>query len=135
MTLRVVARHAQGWNTFLMPREDYQLLLGALEQHCEKANRDHRDIRKSLACSLVIDTNPAKLEEKLGLVAKQRNTTPEEVRRRTLVGTPDDVANQVLNAAEQGVDHIILGIRAPYPEDDLSLFAREVIPRVRKAGR
>jgi alkanesulfonate monooxygenase SsuD/methylene tetrahydromethanopterin reductase-like flavin-dependent oxidoreductase (luciferase family) len=134
MTLRVVARHAQGWNTFLMPREDYQLLLGALEQLCDKARRDPGDIRKSLACSVVIDTDSSKLDAKLAEIARQRNTTPDQVRQRTLVGTPDDVANQVLGLAEQGVDHIILSIRSPYPTDELSLFAREVIPRVRKAG-
>ena len=134
LTLRLVARHADGWNTFLQPREDYALLLGALEQHCEKAGRDPGNIRKSLACSLVIDTDSAKLEEKMAAVARARNMTADQVRGRTLIGTPDDVANQVLGLAEQGVDHIILSIRAPYPEDDLSLFARDVIPRVRSAG-
>lgn len=134
LTLGVVARHADGWNTFLMPREDYQLLLGALERHCDKAGRDPANIRRSLACSLVIDADSAKLDEKLAAIARQRNATPDQVRQRTLVGTPDDVAAQVLGLAEQGVDHIILSVRAPYPLDDLSLFAREVIPRVRKAG-
>jgi len=134
LTLRVVARHADGWNTFLMPREDYQILLGALEQHCDKAGRDPDTIRKSLACSLVIDTDSAKLDDKLAAVARARGSTPDQVRSRTLVGTPDEVSNQVLSLAEQGVDHIILSIRAPYPEDDLTLFAREVIPRVRRAG-
>ncbi len=134
LTLKVVANQADGWNTFLMPRENYQILLGALERHCAKAGRDPASIRKSLAASLVIDTNPARLDEKLAAVARQRSTTPEQLRARTLVGTPDDVANQVLGLAEQGVDHIILGVRAPYPEDDLALFAREVIPKVRAAG-
>ncbi len=134
LTLRVVARHADGWNTFLGPREDYQLLLGALEQHCDKAGRDPATVRKSLAASLVIDTDSAKLDAKLATIARQRNTTADQLRARTLVGTPDDVAAQVLGLAEQGVDHVILSIRAPYPHDDLSLFAREVIPRVRRAG-
>ena len=134
LTLRVVARHADGWNTFLQPREDYQILLGALEQHCDKAGRDPASVRKSIAASVVIDADPTRLDEKLAAAARGRNTTPDELRKRTLVGSPDDVANQVLGLAEQGVDHVILSIRAPYPEDDLSLFAREVIPRVRKAG-
>jgi F420-dependent oxidoreductase-like protein len=134
LTLRVVARHADGWNTFLAPREDYQLLLGALERHCEKAGRDPAVIRKSLAAPLVIDTDPGKLDAKLGNVARQRNTTPEAVRTRTLVGTPADIAAQLLGLADQGVDHVILSVRAPYPDDDLVLFAREVIPRVRAAG-
>jgi F420-dependent oxidoreductase-like protein len=135
LTLKVVANRADGWNTFLMPREDYQILLGALERHCAKAARDPATIRKSLAASLVIDTNPARLDAKLAAVARQRSTTPEQLRTRALVGTPDDIASQVLGLAEQGVDHVILGVRAPYPEDDLALFAREVIPRVRAAGR
>ncbi len=134
LTLRVVARHAQGWNTFLMAREDYQLLLGALEGHCERAGRNPEDIRKSLAASLVIDLNPGRLQAKLDAVARQRNQTPEQVRQRTLIGTPDDIASQLLGLAEQGVDHIILSIRHPYPHDDLRLFASEVIPKVRRAG-
>lgn len=135
LTLKVVAKHADGWNTFMSPREEYQLLLGALERHCERAGRDPGTIRKSIAASLVIDTNAAKLEEKLARIARQRSTTPEEMRKRTLAGTPDEVASQVLGLAEQGVDHLILSLRAPYPLDDLSLFGREVIPAVRKAGR
>jgi F420-dependent oxidoreductase-like protein len=134
LTLRVVARHADGWNTFLAPREDYQLLLGALERHCEKASRDPSTVRKSLAASLVIDSDPAKLDAKLAEVGRQRNMTPDQVRGRTLVGTPGDIAGQILGLAEQGVDHVILSVRAPYPDDDLTLFAREVIPRVRAAG-
>ena len=134
LTLRAVARHADGWNTFLQPREDYTQLLGALEKHCETAGRDPSTIRKSLAAPLVIDTGPAKLEAKLGAVAKARAGTPEEVRKRALVGTPDEIAAQVASLGELGVDHVILSLRAPYDHEELALFAREVIPAVRKAG-
>lgn len=82
----------------------------------------------------MIDTDPAKLEMKLAEVAEQRGTTPEEVRKRALVGTPDDLAAQIASLGELGVDHIILSLRAPYNHDELMLFAREVIPAVRKAG-
>lgn len=134
LTLRVVARHAQGWNTFMGPREDYQLLLGALERHCAKAGRDPASVRRSIAASLVIDTDPARLQQKLETIARQRAATAEAIRSRTLFGTPDDVASQLAGLAEQGVDHVILSIRAPYPHDDLVLFAREVVPKVRAAG-
>ncbi len=82
----------------------------------------------------MIDTDPGKLQAKLENVARQRNATVDAIRSRTLVGTPDDVAGQLERLAEQGVSHVILSIRAPYPHDDLTLFGREVIPRVRKAG-
>lgn len=133
LTLRAVARHADGWNTFLAPREDYTQLIGALERHCERAGRDPASIRRSLAASLVLDTDPARLEAKLARVASARGTDVDAIRQRTFVGTPDDVAGQILALAELGVDHIILSLRAPYDHDELSLFAREVVPAVRRA--
>lgn len=134
LTLRVVARHADGWNTFLMPREDYRLLVTALERHCERAGRDPASIRRSLAGQLVIGATSVEAEAKLEAVARQRRMTAEQARGRAFIGTPDDIANQLAGLAEQGVDHIIFSLRAPYPHDDLRLFAAEVVPRVRAAG-
>ncbi len=131
LTLRAVARHADGWNTFLQPREDYTELLGALEKHCEKLGRDPATIRKSLAAPLVIDTDPARLDAKLKQVAETRRSTPDDVRRRALIGTPDDIAAQLKSLEELGVDHVILSLRAPYNHDELALFGREVIPATR----
>ena len=131
LTLRAVARHADGWNTFLQPREDYTELLGALEKHCEKLGRDPATIRKSLAAPLVIDTDPARLDAKLKQVAETRRSTPDDVRRRALVGTPDDIAAQLKSLEELGVGHVILSLRAPYNHDELALFGREVIPATR----
>ena len=55
--------------------------------------------------------------------------------RASPIGLLDLTGQSVLlGLAEQGVDHVILSIRHPYPLDYLSLFAREVIPRVRRAG-
>ncbi|GAB4321923.1 MAG: LLM class F420-dependent oxidoreductase [Dehalococcoidia bacterium] len=134
LTLRVVARHADGWNTFLAPREDYRLLVAALERHCENAGRDPASVRRSLAGQLVISATAAEAQQKLERVAQQRRMTVEQARDRAFIGTPDDIANQLAGLAEQGVDHIILSLRAPYPHDDLRLFASEVIPKVRAAG-
>ena len=134
LTLRAVARYADGWNWFLGPREEYSALLRALEQHCEEARRNPAEIRRSLAAPLVIDTDPAKLEPKLAALAERNKLTPAEARQRALVGTPDEVAGQIAALGEMGVDHIILSLRAPYSHDELMLFAREVIPAVRKAG-
>lgn len=134
LTLRVVARHANGWNTFLAPREDYDLLVAALERHCDNAGRDPATIRRSLAGQLVISSTASEAQKKLERIAQQRRMTVEQARSRAFIGTPDDIANQLAGLAERGVDHIIFSLRAPYPHDDLRLFASDVIPRVRAAG-
>ena len=135
LTLRAIARHGDGWNTFLMPREDYSQLLGALERHCAAAGRDPASIRKSLAGQLAIGSDPAAVERRIEAIAKARGADVNDARQRTFAGTPDEIVNRILGLAEQGVDHIILGMRAPYDNDGLIQFAREVIPAVRAAGK
>ena len=131
LTPRAIACHPDGWNTFLQPREDYTELLGALEQHCEKLDRDPATIRTSLAATLVIDTDPARLDAKLSQVAEACRSTSDDVRRRALVGRPDDIVGQLKSFEELGLDHVILSLRAPYSHDELALFGREVIPATR----
>jgi len=51
----------------------------------------------------------------------------------TLVGTPDELADAFLAYKEIGVDQFIL---SGWPEvDEVAIFGREVIPRVRDAER
>ena len=63
----------------------------------------------------------------------------ELVRDRFLIGSPDEVAAEVLRYnRELGIDHLILGIHwLGMPQslvlDGIQLFAEEVIPRVRSA--
>ena len=79
----------------------------------------------------MIDTDPTRLEAKLSQVAEARRFSPDDVRRRSLVGTPDEIVGQLKSLEELGVDHIILSLRAPYNHDELALFGREVIPATR----
>ena len=45
VTLRHVAAEADGWNTFLMPVEEFDHKLDVLDAHCRDVGRDRSDIR------------------------------------------------------------------------------------------
>ena len=66
LTLRTVARHADGWNVWAMAREEYGLLLAALDRHCEQAQRDPASVRRSILTPFAI------AETSAGVAAKHR---------------------------------------------------------------
>ena len=132
LTLRVVAESADGWNTFLMPVEDYRRKLDALAGHCRAVGRDPRDIRKSLVLQAYLGTTEAEVQGRTERMARLRNTTAEILRRQAVVGTPEQAAEQLTPFVELGVGDFILGTRAPADRETLTLFIEQVAPLVRK---
>jgi len=131
LTLRVVARQADGWNTFLMPWTEYRRKLDALERHCLTERRDPATVERSLAGALVIG-DPKVLAGRADAIARNRGFPPDQLRERMFYGSPQEVAEQINTWAERGVSHFLFSTGAPYDYDAFSLFAQEVIPLFRK---
>ena len=132
LTLRVVAESADGWNTFLMPEEQYRHKLNVLAEHCRAVGRNPDDIRKSLVLQALIGRDQREIDERIASVAAARNTTPEALRRGAVVGTPEQAAEQVVALSKLGVGDFIVGARVPYDYATLELFIDRVAPLVRK---
>ncbi len=123
--LRLVAQYADWYN---LPGGDvarYARKLEVLRQHCAEVGRDYESIIKSYLVECVA-------------VAQD----PAEARRwaekspfcyhggAALVGTPEEVTEQLRAFARLGVRHFLLRFADfPHPEG-AQLFAREVIPRL-----
>lgn len=135
LTLKVVAQHADGWNTFMSPIEEYKHKLDVLEGHCQTVGRDPSTIRKSLAISAVVVEGGADIDAKVKALAAQRRSSVEELKRRLVVGSPEDCAEQLRPYVDLGVDLFILGMRPSgghnYDYGTLRLFAEQVMPLLR----
>jgi F420-dependent oxidoreductase-like protein len=131
LTLRVVAESADGWNTFLMPVEEYRHKLDVLADHCRAVGRDPREIRKSLVVQALIGTTEAEARERAERMARARATTVEALRGRALMGTPEQAAEQLMPYVALGVGDFIVGARAPADYAALELFINRVAPLVR----
>jgi alkanesulfonate monooxygenase SsuD/methylene tetrahydromethanopterin reductase-like flavin-dependent oxidoreductase (luciferase family) len=70
------------------------------------------------------------------LAADQSGRTPEDVRNRFVIGTPDEVAAGLQRIVDWGATHLICSLGAEmftlWSDSTLELFAHEVLPRVRK---
>lgn len=135
VTLRMVAQHADGWHSFGGPIEQYQHKLDVLAEHCRAVGRDPGDIRKSIGVGVIVGETEAEARE---AQARAGDTG----RRAPIVGTPEQVAEQLLPYVRLGVGDFLLGARGNQDEAawrNMELFATKVAPAVRalagSAGR
>ena len=129
-TLRVVAESADGWNTFLMPMEQYKHKLDVLAGHCADVGRDPGDVRKQLAMFAMVRDSEAEVEEFRKQYASLQGSGPNMT---PLAGTPEQCVEQLLPYVKAGVGDFLLLVRSPSPENiqTLELFAQKVVPIIR----
>jgi F420-dependent oxidoreductase-like protein len=130
-TLRIVAEHADGWNTFLADRETYAHKLDVLARHCADVGRDPEDIRKQVVFRAVLGETEAEAEDNLRALAATRGVAPERLREGMIVGTPEQCAERCEVAREQGAGDFLMQARPPLDRRTLELFARDVAGALR----
>src|SRR4051812_45987299 len=104
-TLRIVAEHATGWNTFFGDVAEYRHKLEVLERHCADVGRDPAEIRKQIVI-------------RADLAAGQ---------------TSEQLVEALLPYKALGVADFLVSARPPADFPTIGRFAREIAPAVRAA--
>jgi alkanesulfonate monooxygenase SsuD/methylene tetrahydromethanopterin reductase-like flavin-dependent oxidoreductase (luciferase family) len=130
--LNIVARHADIWNTLAGTPEAYQRKTAALARHCDAAGRDPATIRQSVTFRAVLAETRTEAERRYdALVARVGADSPVLAEYLT-VGTPEDCVRDLQPFLDLGVRDFLLGARPPVDWASVDIFAREVIPAVRR---
>ena len=130
MTLRVVAKHADQWNTFGPPAL-FRHKLAVLGEHCAAVGRNLEDIEISWAgAAAVTDSKDAK-QAVVNAMARAFGRPAEEVEPGLLVGSAGEVRERIERFVEAGVAHFIMIANTPFNHDSLRRFAEEVMPSFR----
>ncbi len=142
-SLRLAARHADGWNTVWRWTPDaYADRVRRAREACEKEGRDPRSLRLSLGLYTVVGEDHEDLVVRFQTLqswmpggALDRETL-ESFMSDTLTGTPDQVLERVSRFAELGVQEIIVA-PAPIPfalpdPSIVEVFAEAVMPKARE---
>lgn len=139
--LRLVARHADGWNTvWAWTPEDYAERARALDAACEREGRDPATVRRSLGLYTLVGEDDADVADRHRRLLEAVPGGPVEGdldawRETHLAGTPDEVLDRLAAFAKHGVEEIILSPGAvPFANHDdemLDLIAERVLPRLR----
>ncbi len=122
-TLRVVARHADWWNFPGGTAQNYAHKLDVLRTHCEAIGRDYGNIVKTWSPEAIA---LAETEAEARQLAEASQYTKD-----VIVGTPAQVARELQEFIDLGVERLIVRM-VDFPSTaGLELFAREVVPLLR----
>ncbi len=139
--MRIIAEAADGWNTvWRWTPQAYAERVAELERACERASRDPATVARSLGLYTVVGSDEKDLRARWGRVVDgapidASGITMEDFAADTLVGTPDACIARIKEFEALGVEHLVCSFGlVPFmisSEDQLELFAREILPAVR----
>lgn len=124
-TLRIVAEHADVWNGFFAPPEDYRHKLDVLRGHCEAVGRPFEDVRKSVTVRAILAETEQAARDKAGRAGSSRALAG------AFAGTPEQLAEQLVVLRDLGAGDFLLSAPAPYDHETIELMATRVAPLVR----
>lgn len=127
ITLRLVAKYADACNLF--PKgEELERKLKVLKKHCEQEGRDYTRILKTKLASVCIAKN---MEDGLKRLDRLR---PPRIDLKTysssfLYGNAKQIADQVEELRNMGIDYLIVNFRGKYDPKDKEAFSKLVMSR------
>ncbi len=132
--LRVVAEHADIWNTLVAEPEVYRDRLDALAGHAADIGRDPREIRQSMTFRAILGEDRREVERRRKAVAEVLPPDSPLWSEYLVFGTPQECVERLRPYLELGVRDFLLGSRPPLDWRTMELFATEVVPALRDAA-
>ncbi len=131
-TLRLVARHADGWNAAYVAPAEFARLSGVLDQWCEVEDRDPRSIRRGINLSFHLGLDQADAERERTRMNQDWGPMVERVREGALMGTPAEALETIEAYLDAGATDVNVALRAPWNEAALERYLKECLPKLRK---
>lgn len=120
LTLRVVAKHADWWNGG-GTMENYTHKLAVLRGHCDAVGRDFGRIKKTWGCDAIAIAATEQEARRMAAASPFYSTSG-------LIGTADQVTEQIGQWIDRGVAHFHLRF-ADFPRTDgIQRFLADVLP-------
>jgi F420-dependent oxidoreductase-like protein len=128
LNLKVVAKHADIWNTF-GPPDLFRAKLQILREHCASVGRNPGEIEVSWLGAVALCDSEAARQKALSAVAAAWGRSTEEIDQSSLIGTRDQICARIDKFIDAGVTHFIVGASSPFDHTGIRRFADEVIAR------
>ena len=130
-TLRTVARYADMWNA-MGEVEFLRHKIDVLRRHCDEVGRDFEAIELTAGCKPIIRDTPEEARRVWeAQMAHNRTPMAEVLDDDTFwVGTPEHVAAQMIERKALGFHTFIAEMAAPFDDETLERWIREVRPMV-----
>lgn len=119
VTLRIAARHADGWNAVFVTPDAYRHKREVLAAHCGDAGRSIAEIECS--ANVALSANDDTLREQFASLT-------DFIAPGAVVGGRAQMIDRVGEFADAGAQTVICSLRPPFDLTTLERFATEVVP-------
>jgi len=134
-TMRLAAAVANHWNLpdgqYGIDIERLRTKVEALERYCEEAGRNPAEIERSMSLTVFVDTDAAALERRYSAFRSYRGWDDETTRRHCVLGTPDQVVEELRAFEANGLDHFMIHLVPGSNYGDLLTFTEACLPHLR----
>ena len=131
--LKIVAQHADLWNTMHANPAEMKRLIGVIERHGDTVGRDTDEIEKTIMMPLCYQAPKEREQMISGVVASMAQIQPQQARDRIMIGGKDECLDKIAQYRAVGVTHFIFNVRWPIlVEEEFQAFAEEVVPAVQR---
>ena len=136
-SMRLAARYADEYNMSSSSPERCAEAFGRLDAECHKIGRDPSSVTRSVMAGLLIGTDGAEMERRIGaqlsmvgVEGKDSRAWLDERLPRWVAGTPDQARAMVESFAKAGVERMMLQDMLPRDHAMIELVAQELFGRV-----
>ena len=130
-TLRLVAKHADGWNAAYTTVEHYTHLGKILDQWCEKQDRDPATLKRSINLAFNMGTTDAEVAKEREKLRAAWGPVAQRIEGGALLCTPSEAVDRIKQYEAAGADMVNIALRAPWHQDALDAYIEEVMPALR----
>ena len=130
-TLRLTAKHADIWNGNRLSARGTVECVSLLRDACREIGRKRDEVELTMHGPMAIAGRYDIAETAARAVVAIEDRQLDDERDLWLLGTPDDIRNQLRRYADAGITQWIMATAAPFDLNALRLFADEVMPAFR----
>jgi F420-dependent oxidoreductase-like protein len=131
-TLRIAARHGDGWNAAYVSPEQFRHLGKTLDEWCEKEGRDPASISRTVNLVWNVAPDQASLPRLRKELVEQWGFALQRVEGGVLAGTPADAADRIAEYVAAGASGVNVALRAPWSAEALDGYVEETLPALRR---
>jgi F420-dependent oxidoreductase-like protein len=129
-TLPLVAKYAEEWNAVYIPPGEILQRNSELDTLILDQGRQPSDIRRSLMTGCIFGRDSAEVNQKVKNRTEDKFTAKELIGRGLVVGTPNEIVEQLGNIRQVGIQRVMLQWLDLDDLDGLEAMATRVLPQI-----
>ena len=129
-TLPLTAQYASEWNALMTTPEEFAVLNSHLDGLLDKQNRQPEDVKRSMMVGCIFGADDSQVAERVKARTKGERSADDLRKRGVVVGTPNEMAEQLNQLAQAGVQRVMLQWIDLDDIDGLEIISHQVLPQL-----